>query len=246
MLAVLSALPTETTSNPPIILVHGAANSAQVWTFWQQELATLGWASHAIDLRGHGRSGQVDLSHTSMHDYVVDIRCLVNQLAQPPVLIGWSMGGLLAMMVAAAADAAACVALAPSVPARRTDGSIPLRTGEFGPEEYGITSRDPRDQPRMADLNQEERTIALVSLGRESRLARDERRAGIVIESLPCPLLVVTGTEDREWPMERYRDLWLNAEYYQVEGASHWGLMLNRRALAGAVPAVVHWLTSKI
>lgn len=244
LLSVLSVLPTEATSYPTVILVHGAANSAQVWTFWQHQLADSGWASHAIDLRGHGGSGQLDLSRTSMRDYASDIRTLVSHLACRPILMGWSMGGLLSMMVAATGDAEACVALAPSLPARRTDGSTPLRTGEFGPEEYGITSRDPQDQPRMADLNQEERTIALASLGWESRLARDERKAGIVIESLPCPLLVVTGTEDREWPMERYRDLWLNAEYYQVEGASHWGLVLNRRALATAVSTVVGWLTA--
>ncbi|MEK7814788.1 MAG: alpha/beta hydrolase, partial [Chloroflexota bacterium] len=243
MLSVLSALPSEATSHPPIILVHGAANSAQVWTFWQRQLADHGWTSHAIDLRGHGRSTQADLSHTSMHDYAADIRSLVNQLRQRPVLIGWSMGGLVAMMAAATGDALACVTLAPSVPAQRTDGSIPLRTGEFGPEEYGITSRDPENQPRMPDLDTEERKIALTSLGRESRLARDERRLGIVIEALPCPLLILTGAEDKEWPIERYHGLWLDAEYHQVDGASHWGLVLNRRALAKAVPEVVRWLS---
>jgi hypothetical protein len=31
-----------------------------------------------------------------------------------------------------------------AAPAAREDPSIPLREGEFGPEEYGVTSRDPR------------------------------------------------------------------------------------------------------
>jgi pimeloyl-ACP methyl ester carboxylesterase len=246
MLTVAAALPDKVTDSPPILLVHGAANSAAVWTFWQRELAARGWASYAIDLRGHGRSDPIDLSHTSMHDYAADVRALAAQFTRPPVLIGWSMGGLVAIMAAAAGIAAACVGLAPSTPARQVNASVTLRVGEFGPEEYGITSRDPEQQPAMPDLDRGERTIALASLGRESRLARDERQRGIVIESLPCPLLIVTGTHDRQWPRERYADLWLPADYLSVDGASHWGLVLNRRALATAIPAVLHWVEHAI
>ncbi|HXH13429.1 MAG TPA: alpha/beta hydrolase [Alphaproteobacteria bacterium] len=242
MLAVSAILPEHTTNHPSIILVHGAANSGRVWTFWQRALAEQGWASYAIDLRGHGQSVAVDLSHIGMSDYAADVRTLAGQFKHPPVVMGWSMGGLVALMAAADGVAAACVALAPSTPARQRNAGVTLRTGEFGPEEYGITSDDPEQQPAMPDLDREERLIALASLSRESRLARDERQAGIVIASLPCPLLLITGTADRAWPRERYTDLWLAADYVSVEGASHWGLVLNRRALATMVPAVVQWL----
>jgi pimeloyl-ACP methyl ester carboxylesterase len=213
-----------------------------VWTFWQRSLAEAGWPSYAIDLRGHGRNDAIDLSRTSMRDYAHDVRALMAQLARPAVLVGWSMGGLVAMMAAAGGDALACVGLAPSTPARAVDPSVAPREGEFGPEEYGITSRDAADQPLMPDLDREEREIALASLARESRLARDERKAGVVIESLPCPLLLVTGTADEQWPRSRYESLWLRADEIEVEGASHWGLVLNRRALATLVPQVVAWL----
>ena len=96
----------------------------------------------------------------------------------------------------------------------------------------------------MGDLDLEDRRIALASLSQESRLARDQRGAGIVVQSLPCPFLLVTGTEDRAWPLERYRGLWLGAEQQQVQGASHWGLVLNRRALSDAIPAVEQWLSA--
>jgi pimeloyl-ACP methyl ester carboxylesterase len=177
-----------------------------------------------------------------MRDYAADVRSLALQLQRRPIVMGWSMGGLVAMMVAAEGAARACVALAPSAPARRTDTAVVLRAGEFGPEEYGITSRAPEDQRAMPDLDREERLIALASLGRESRLARDERQAGIVIEALPCPLLIVTGTADRQWPRQRYDDLGLPSDYLSLEGASHWGLVLNRRALATMIPAVVRWM----
>jgi len=230
-------------SHSPIVLVHGAANSAYVfWKFWQRELAARGWPTYAIDLRGHGNSDPADLSHTSMNDYADDVYALVRQLRRKPILVGWSMGGLIAMMVASSGHGAACVALAPSLPARQPNPSIELRTGEFTAEEYGILNRDPEEQPAMPDLDLEERKVALSSLSRESRLARDERRRGIVIEALPCPLLIVTGTLDEQWPNHRYDDLWLRADRLSVEGASHWGLVLNKRALAKAIPEVLNWI----
>jgi pimeloyl-ACP methyl ester carboxylesterase len=242
MIAVTARLPATNGGRPPIVLIHGAANSAGVWTYWQQALARDGWASYAIDLRGHGASSPLDLATTSMHAYAADVLGLVEQLRRPPVLVGWSMGGLVAMMAAAAGGAVACVGLAPSMPARTVDPAIPLRSGVFTAEEYGITGRDPDDQPAMPDLDREEREVALASLGAESRRARDERQRGIVVASLPVPLLLVTGGADRQWPHERYRDLWLAADHLTVEGASHWGLVLSRRALSQAVPAVLGWL----
>ena len=247
MLAVSVTLPDDNlTSRRSIVLVHGAANSAPVWMFWQRELASQGWGSYAIELRGHGRSDPIDLSRTTMHDYAADVRSLAIQLAEKPVIMGWSMGGLVAMMVAATNHAAACVALAPSLPVRHVNASAVIRAGEFGAEEYGITSHDPTEQSEMSDLDREERIIALASLGQESRWARDQRKAGIVIESLPCPLLVVTGSADNDWPDEHYDGLWLAAERLKVEGASHWGLVLNRRALPTLTPAVLRWLDAAI
>jgi len=246
MLGVTATLPDRDSARPPIILVHGAANSASIWTFWQQELAAQGWTSYAIDLRGHGRSLHADLSSTSMADYVADGCMVARQFKRLPIILGWSMGGLVALMMAAAGVAAACIALAPSMPARQRALSAELRRGEFGPEEYGITSLDPHEQKAMPDLDREERLIALASLGRESRLAKDERTAGIVIASLPCPLLLVTGTEDKAWPAERYHDLWLKSDRFSVESASHWGLVLNRRALGTIIPTVLGWIERTI
>src|SRR6266852_1177750 len=106
---------------PEVILVHGAANSASVHRFWQQELDALGWRSRAIDLRGHGAGASVDLSSTSMRNYADDVAGWAEELSPKPIVIGWSMGGLVAMMVAAAGFATACVTLAPSAPARQED-----------------------------------------------------------------------------------------------------------------------------
>ena len=131
MLALFTMLP-QNSIHPPVVLLHGAANSALVRTFWQHELAARGWPSHAIDLRMHGRSGPIDLSRTSMHDDAADVATLLAQLPRRPLAIGWSMGGLVALMVADSGLAIACVGLAPSRPARQIDPSHASFHGKFG------------------------------------------------------------------------------------------------------------------
>jgi len=243
MLHVTAALPEGAAIRYSAVLIHGAANSATVWTYWQRELAARGIASYAIDLRGHGRSDPADLSRASMSDYADDVRSIVDRLRDRPVLVGWSMGGLIAMMLASEGCASAVVGLAPSTPARERDTSIALRTGEFGIEEYGITNLDPdAPQPAMPDLDREERMIALASASKESRYARDERAAGVVVPAIAAPLLIVTSTSDTQWPRSRYDALHLPAQHLSVDGASHWGLVLNRRVLATLVDDVVAWL----
>ena len=110
---------------PPVVLIHGAANSSTVFTVWQDELSRRGWSSFAMDLRGHGRSS-ADLSDVTMKDYAQDVASVAERLPGRPVLIGWSMGGLVAMMAAAAIKARACVGLAPSAPSTRVDESVTL------------------------------------------------------------------------------------------------------------------------
>ena len=181
-----------------------------------------------------------------MSDYVDDVAEVASGLSVKPVVMGWSMGGLVALMAAAAGRARACVALSPTPPANERDMSVEIRRGVYGSEEYGIRSDDPAKQPVMRDLDEEERSVALGSLSQESRSARDERKAGVVISSMPCPLLLVTGSEDRVFPRSEYANIGLDAENLEAEGASHWGLVVNRRVLPGLARSVTEWLDGKV
>lgn len=130
-------------------------------------------------------------------------------------------------------------------PATKTS-TVLYDRGLFGPEEYGIVSLDPANQPAMLDLDAEERAVALASLGLESRLARDERKRGVVLHQLRCPLLIVTGELEPDRQPTHYEDLDLAADYLSVGGSSHWGLVLSRRALAWSVPAVSRWMARAV
>ena len=250
-LSITSLIPESAPDKPPVVLIHGAANSATVWRLWQQELVSQGYPTNAVDLRGHGNSVPFDLSRTSMADYADDVRAVITQLSHPPIVIGWSMGGLAGMMAAEAGSVAAWIGLEPSPPTLKIDNSIPLREGTFDSTEYSIIHSDPNDQPEMPDLSNTEREIALSSLGQESRYARDDRKRGNVVKSLSCPLLVVKGALRSNWTARSYDDswlegLWLDSEVLTVDPASHWGLVLSESVLSSLIPDVISWIETNI
>lgn len=87
-------------SGPPLVLLHGGGDR------WQHFLPILPslvmrWHVFALDLRGHGKSGRVPGQYRPEH-YVADIMAfLERQLTERVILFGHSLGGWVALMVAA-------------------------------------------------------------------------------------------------------------------------------------------------
>jgi pimeloyl-ACP methyl ester carboxylesterase len=99
---VISAVPDEPTGRPPLLMVHGVAHGA--WCYgenWVPAAAEAGWPAYAVSLRGHGSSGGArHLKRTLTRDYVHDVMQTITELPEPPVLIGHSMGAVVAQLVA--------------------------------------------------------------------------------------------------------------------------------------------------
>jgi pimeloyl-ACP methyl ester carboxylesterase len=84
----------------PVLLLHGLAGRANEWHSTAQWL-TRRYHVFALDQRGHGMS-QKGLSDYSREAYVNDVIAVIKQLRLAPVLlIGQSMGGQNAFLVAA-------------------------------------------------------------------------------------------------------------------------------------------------
>lgn len=80
----------------PILLVHGWTGSSK---FWQKNVPELAKAFRVVtfDLRGHGNSSKVLTGHT-IGNYARDVREIIDSLElQEIVLLGWSMGGPVAI-----------------------------------------------------------------------------------------------------------------------------------------------------
>ena len=82
-------------SGPPLVMLHGGSGR---WQLYCGMLAELAKRCHvyAPDLRGHGKSGWVPWGYT-IRDYVEDITAFLRQVSGPAVLMGHSLGGIIAV-----------------------------------------------------------------------------------------------------------------------------------------------------
>jgi pimeloyl-ACP methyl ester carboxylesterase len=119
---VLSVVPegweeqSRATRTPPLLFIHGLAHGA--WCFaenWLPAAAAKGFPAYALSLRGHGGSGgSQQRRRTLMRHYVHDVMQTITELPQPPVLVGHSMGALIAQLVADRYSPRALVLLTPA------------------------------------------------------------------------------------------------------------------------------------
>jgi len=102
------------------VLIHGMWGTSDVWRNWRPLLEARGWQTLAPSLRHHDappESPPPALGTTSLHDYVADLETALRALPEKPVVIGHSMGGLIALLLCAKGLATAGVLLTPAPPA---------------------------------------------------------------------------------------------------------------------------------
>jgi pimeloyl-ACP methyl ester carboxylesterase len=87
-------------SGPPLVLLHGVTRRWQDFLTLTPWLTPL-WQVHALDFRGHGGSGRSPGKYR-IADFAADaVALLKSQLKEPAILLGHSLGALVATAVAA-------------------------------------------------------------------------------------------------------------------------------------------------
>ncbi len=83
----------------PVVFIHGLAEDLRTWRGQQQALDGR-FRSFAYDLRGHGRTslGQCDGTLAQLGD---DLLAFIEQLTGPATVVGFSLGGTIALRAAA-------------------------------------------------------------------------------------------------------------------------------------------------
>lgn len=103
-----------------VLLVHGAFAGGWIFARLGQRLADAGFRVIAHDLPLHGKKrpaeGGQALGRLSLTDYLSDLLAITVRLDQAPIVIGHSLGGLLAQQLAALDRARAAVLLGPVAP----------------------------------------------------------------------------------------------------------------------------------
>ena len=236
----------EDCGKPVVMLVHGMWSHPGIWENFRSFLEARGYEVIVPALRHHeGRSGELphpSLGGTSIADYCSDIAREICKLREKPLLIGHSMGGLIAHMLAVRGLARAVVGLAPAPAA----GTLMLDHRPFWffrhemlrpafwrrPQlpslramRYGVLNRMPacEQEELYAVLKPESgRAVCEIAYWFLDR----QRTTWINPADVACPMLFLTGTDDRLTP------LWVterNAEPYggrlkveALKGHAHW------------------------
>jgi pimeloyl-ACP methyl ester carboxylesterase len=229
-----------------IMLLHGAFCAGWALEHFAPFFENEGYRVMAPTLRHHdivpGERAPQSLGTTSILDYAKDLERLIAGLPEAPILIGHSMGGLLAQMLAARTQIRAIALLAPSAPW----GTLPTTHWEVAAAQSLFLAGQFWNRPLKPKqwiaashaldlLPAEERDSVFARFVPESGLATfevmhwgmDMRRASFVdARSVICPVLCLAGAQDRVNPprtvasvAKRYRG---GATFEEFKGMSHW------------------------
>jgi pimeloyl-ACP methyl ester carboxylesterase len=100
----------------PIVMVHGAFCGGWVFERFREPFEAAGHTVLTPDLPAHAVGSERSVANITMIDYARAIVDVCAALPEPPILIGHSMGGLVAQLAAARTRVSALVLLAPSPP----------------------------------------------------------------------------------------------------------------------------------
>ncbi|VBA61844.1 alpha/beta fold hydrolase [Mycobacterium attenuatum] len=117
-----------------VVLIHGTWGSGDSWGPARAAFEERGYTVHTPTLRYHElplHDGAMKVGPVSIRDYADDLVELVDSLDSPPLLVGLSLGGLLAQLAAARTRHAGVVAACPS-PAAGIFAPTPATMRVFG------------------------------------------------------------------------------------------------------------------
>lgn len=200
----------------PLLLLHGLLGSAATWEAQAHALAPARRVLR-VDLPGHGQSAPVR-GPVAIADLAADVLSLVERLGLERIVVGGlSLGGRVALEIAAAAPArTTALVLASTDPRAETEASRqrhraalalatrlgpgPLRRG-IAAQAFGATTRARRPalvERWLAATASHDLDAALPLV--EAGLRRDDAAARLA--EVRCPALVLHGAEDRLVPLD--------------------------------------------
>ena len=208
------------TTNETIVMIHGMSCAGWAWENYKKFFEQKGYRCVTPTLRFHDmdpyETPNPQLGTTSLLDYAEDLEKEIHKLDTMPILMGHSMGGLLAQILGSRGLAKALILLAPASP----HGILALKpsvikcfwssltTWGFWKKPMRLTF-DQAVYSMMHLLPAEEQKGAFDKFVYESGRASseigfwlfDSKGAAKVDESkVTCPVLVIAGAEDRITP----------------------------------------------
>lgn len=193
---------------PAVVLIHGAGMDHTVWHYLARYLAHRGWRVLALDLPGHGRSAGPNLG--SVEEMAEWVRAFLEAAGvENFCLVGHSLGGLIALRIAASCDRVdrlVLIGTADEVPVHPDLQSAANVADERAVElilswSFGAVGRKGgRSDPGTSALVTARR---ILGRGLPTALSLDLEATGSYLSGsddarlIKCPTLILAGAEDR-------------------------------------------------
>jgi pimeloyl-ACP methyl ester carboxylesterase len=192
-------------NKPPLLFIHGAFTRAARWRSWIDWFRDAGFTCVAPSLPAHDPPDMAALARLTFDDYVEAMVAAHAALPVPPVIVGSSMGGLIAQHVAARTNSAGLVLIS-SAPPWRGGGkmaAVPYALSYFLPVLLGRALRGNKDAALklvLHDLSEEEKAEFMAIFADESGAAYRSMVYGlapIAGGAVKCPVLCLSASGDR-------------------------------------------------
>jgi peroxiredoxin len=85
---------------PAVVFLHGGGQTRRSWGRAAAAVAERGWQAITVDLRGHGESDWSEDGDYRVTSFAGDVLAVLRDLPPRPVLVGASLGGFTAMLLA--------------------------------------------------------------------------------------------------------------------------------------------------
>jgi len=182
------------------LLLHGFSGSPLEMVPLSEALSNAGWTVASAQLAGHGTSPK-DLARTTWRDWIASAADAYEDLrrrTRRQAIIGLSMGGAIALYLAAREGADAVVAISTPIrirPMLAGAARVASRVMPLAPVIFRLSPRDPMARQYRSPYAQ----IPLGATAELSALLSETVRA---LPSVIAPLLVVQGRRDWVIPKE--------------------------------------------
>ncbi|MCA0936566.1 alpha/beta hydrolase [Vibrio alginolyticus] len=235
-------------TKPPVVLIPGMWSTQETLSELKIAFESQGYSVDALCLPEHKNKANYDksdksrLARTSLQNYVDFVVSRVRAHDIPPILVGHSMGGLLAQLVAARVPVSKLVLLSSAAPGGingwswsviRTFGHnlllFPLwrKVTEISESNvrYGIAnSQSASVQKQVLEKMTYESGMATFQIGVGGMFKSGFSR--VDAKQVRCPILVIGGLADRITPIKVQRAIatkyGTQAELFELPNVCHW------------------------
>jgi alpha-beta hydrolase superfamily lysophospholipase len=193
-----------------VVIVHGFNSHSGQYQWVADQLVAAGFAVHALDLRGRGKSDGERFYVQKFKDYTDDVATFVDLVKQrepgvPLFMLGHSAGGVVACMYAlehqAELSGLVCESFAHQVPAPDFALAVLKGLSHVAPHAHVLRLKNEdfsRDPKRVAELNSDPLIAHEVQPTQTvAEMVRADDRLKKEFAKITLPLLIIHGTADK-------------------------------------------------